>query len=951
MSGPTLLACLLLAAAAGPAQEPTDGGLKAYHAARIYAQPGSESPFVEDAWLLVEAGRVRQILTSAAELPPLTPVEDLGEAVVIPGLVAASTTEGTSPGSGDYALGAHRLALDDFDLHADMEAVLSHGITTFYVSPDRERLVGGRGAVVKAAGGARVLIPAADLCVSLRPEAFNPPHFYRPPIPPTSDNPIEPAVRQPASSRAGALMALRESARDSLAAGADVGFHERALAEFLTSKQPLRFSASTAGEVSGAVALAQEWGVPFVVDGGSEAWRLADRLAAADGAVVFGVPLFLSMPDSLASWEAPERDSLRRLREEGVPVALGVSHGDWRWLLEAAAAAVGYGMNEGDALAAVTHSAAHILGVADRVGALAPGCDADFVVLSSDPLEGGASVQRVFVEGREVWDARARVAATARAGSVVIRAGSLWTGDGPPLHGGAEVLLRDGKVAAVGPRVPRPEGARVVDAGPDAHLAPGFIDALGHLGTDRNERIDDRLTLGWLAGGSAYDAEWLAVARAGVTTMVVSPDSASKNGQRLQAAKTAARGADDAFVKGRELVRFDASGGDRAALADRLRDSLRAGKAYFEKWQKYRADRAKWEAEQGEKSSQERTESEAALRERLAKGAEKKEEKPEAEEEDEQSVEVEEEQVEADPLNGKWEAVLEDPRLPEPITLLANVVHEGTRVTAVLSSPQDPSGQTFEIEGTYNHPNLNFEITVDFGVVTVTSEIDAPDHMNCRLELAGMGSLDFEAVRIETGEGLAKIAPRRRLKKDDGPQPPKRNWGLEGQRALFEGHAVALVEANRADEIRTAVEVFGEYELPLQILGGAEAHLVADLLRDGGIGVVVPPELVQQEEERTVVPAARLEALGVRTAFQSRSRGGARFLPQALALATRFGLSPQQALEGVTSEAAELLGLTGRVGRLAPGWDGDVVILSGPPFDLRTQVVGVFVNGREVPQE
>jgi imidazolonepropionase-like amidohydrolase len=74
-------------------------------------------------------------------------------------------------------------------------------------------------------------------------------------------------------------------------------------------------------------------------------------------------------------------------------------------------------------------------------------------------------------------------------------------------------------------------------------------------------------------------------------------------------------------------------------------------------------------------------------------------------------------------------------------------------------------------------------------------------------------------------------------------------------------------------------------------------------------------------------------------------------LPQALTMAARYGLGSEQALHGLTAGAADLLGISHRVGRLKAGLDGDVVVHSGTPFDLRTRVTHVFVNGQEVPQK
>ncbi|MFQ5750227.1 MAG: amidohydrolase family protein, partial [Planctomycetota bacterium] len=549
-------------------------------------------------------------------------------------------------------------------------------------------------------------------------------------------------------------------------------------------------------------------------------------------------------------------------------------------------------------------------------------------------------------EGRRAWNRSDPEEESA----TVLRAGTVWTGDGPPLTGGAEVLLRQGRIVAVGRSVPHPPGARILDAGPAAHVTPGFIDAQGKLGMDGG-RVDARMVLGRIAEGSAFREDWLAVARSGVTTMVVAPRSIPGEGARLQAVKTAAAGPQNAFIQGHDIVRFDMTGGDHPARAENMRKTLDRGRKYFEKWEKYRKDRAEWEKKEAEKKSGEREESEAALRKRLAGTLEKKKEAAKEEESAEGEEEVEEAPKKADPINGLWHAVISSPMIPEPISVFFRLHHEGTDLHAVAWAEEDPS-QTAEADGTFEDPEFRFEIPTNFGSVSISGEIDAEDHLHCNVNVGGLGSVEFEADRIEIEEEEAgNAAPRKHRKKGEGPQPPPITWALEGLRSLYEGRGVALVAADRADEIRAVVEMFRKYKLPVRILGGGEAWKVADLLRKENVGVVVGPGAVHREKGRDVVPAARLSEQGIATAFQSGAGIGARFLPDSLALAARYGLGEEEALRGITSAAASILGIGDRVGRLAAGLDGDAVVLNGPPFDLRSRVLHVFINGREVPRQ
>ncbi len=920
------------------------GAATAYHAAYIYTATAKDA--LSDAYLVVQAGKVAGVV-EADDLPPLIPVVELGDVSLMPGLVAADSTVTGGSGQGDRSLAAHLKAADAFDPWMDTSKILEHGITTFYLSPDRRRLIGGRGAVVKAGGAHRVLAAAGDLRVNLTTEAWNPPDYFRPPIPPTTENPLLPAQAQAPNARPGALLALRQAHEEALQRG-ERNPNAQGLRDFLRSDAALRLVVDDADQAMVALQLAQSWERQPVLQGLTQADR--DQLAAVlqqhHATLLFAVPLFASMPELDLNWEFPPADMLATLAPLA-PIALQVSHhGRWTWLLEAAAAATGYGLSEEEAIAGITTVPAKVLGVERRVGKLAPGLDADFVVLDGLPLDPAASVQRVFIEGDEVWN-RNQIEAL-HGDAVVVRAGTLWTGDGPPLEGGVEVLLENGKIVAAGHVVPHPAGARLVDAGSQAHITPGFIDARGYLGLQGVRSVSSRIDLGRLADGSFFSDLWRPIAQSGVTSMVLGPRRLSSQGARASIVKTAAL--DHAFLADRYVVFFDARASDHAANRSALENQLKKGKAYFDKWEKYRKERAEWEKEHQTKSATERLQREKELRLRLAQGSAAKVEEEVVEEEEEASTEEEvEEEKPVDPINGLWEGTLEHEMLPEPVTLQARLHHEGKELTGIFSAAEFP-GDELELEGSFENNAVHFEIPTQMGNVNIDGTLDAPDSMSVKIELAGFGSAEFTMARIEVEEeGAAPISKKRR-KKEDGPAEPDKDWNLEGMRALFDGRARAVVAASRKDEIEHVLDAFQQYQLPVQLMYADDAVELSTRLQTQGVGVVVSAAVTQRQQQVDVVPAAKLRAAGIPVAFQSDSTLGARFLPHLLTMATRYGLGAEQALAGLTAEAADMLGVADRIGRVRSGLDGDLVVFSGPPFDLRSHVRFVFVNGREVPQ-
>jgi imidazolonepropionase-like amidohydrolase len=161
------------------------------------------------------------------------------------------------------------------------------------------------------------------------------------------------------------------------------------------------------------------------------------------------------------------------------------------------------------------------------------------------------------------------------------------------------------------------------------------------------------------------------------------------------------------------------------------------------------------------------------------------------------------------------------------------------------------------------------------------------------------------------------------------------------------------VHAHRADDIMTALRIGREFNLRLVIEHCTEGHLVAERLAAAGVPAVVGPVLINRSKVelmgRSLKTAAALADRGVSFAIMTdHPVVPIQYLPISAGLAIRGGLSEEQALGAITSGAARVLGLQDRIGSIAPGKDGDVVVLSGHPFYLSTVVKRVYVNGQAI---
>ena len=163
---------------------------------------------------------------------------------------------------------------------------------------------------------------------------------------------------------------------------------------------PIVFNADRASDIRQVLALAAREKLRVVISGGAEAWRVASELAAAKVAVILD-PLD-NLPASFDKVGAT-LENAARLDRAGVTVAFSFndheSH-NIRRLRQAAGIAVAHGLPWEKGLAALTKNPAQLFGVADRVGSIAPGRNANLVVWSGDPLDVTSVAEHVFIGGK-----------------------------------------------------------------------------------------------------------------------------------------------------------------------------------------------------------------------------------------------------------------------------------------------------------------------------------------------------------------------------------------------------------------------------------------------------------------------------------------------------------------------------------------------------------------------
>jgi imidazolonepropionase-like amidohydrolase len=178
-----------------------------------------------------------------------------------------------------------------------------------------------------------------------------------------------------------------------------------------------------------------------------------------------------------------------------------------------------------------------------------------------------------------------------------------------------------------------------------------------------------------------------------------------------------------------------------------------------------------------------------------------------------------------------------------------------------------------------------------------------------------------------------------------------RDLKLEALAPVVRGELPVLVFANRAREIRNAVEFCDKQRLRMILAGGEEAYKVKDLLRSKSVPVILRPVLSLPLDEddpydRLLSQPAELAAAGVKFAFASFDNSFARRLGQNAANAVAHGLPYEEALKAVTLYPAQIFGLADQIGTLEQGKLANVIVTNGDPLELTTDVKYLFIRGQ-----
>lgn len=242
---------------------------------------------------------------------------------------------------------------------------------------------------------------------------------------------------------------------------------------------------------------------------------------------------------------------------------------------------------------------------------------------------------------------------------------------------------------------------------------------------------------------------------------------------------------------------------------------------------------------------------------------------------------------------------------------------------------------------------------IDHMIVKAPAAMKVAFGENPKVNYSGQGTSPSTRMAIAAmlREELTKAVAYRQ-KKEQNPDM-EMDFRYECWLPVLRGEIPLKAHAHRADDILTAVRIAKEFGVRMTLDHCSEGHLIMEELQEAGFPAIVGPDMASRNKIEVQNMAFKTVGLlaghGILTAVTTdHPVSKIQFLPICAGLAVKAGMPKEEGLRSITINAARICGVHERVGSLAIGKDGDVVIFNGSPMEVFTRALCTIIEGKIV---
>jgi hypothetical protein len=219
----------------------------------------------------------------------------------------------------------------------------------------------------------------------------------------------------------------------------------------------------------------------------------------------------------------------------------------------------------------------------------------------------------------------------------------------------------------------------------------------------------------------------------------------------------------------------------------------------------------------------------------------------------------------------------------------------------------------------------------------------------------GRVAMSAEAMRERRDAALSELeAFFTEAKAYSESKPAIINPRLAAMRHLFDGSEKLFITAENQKDIVSAVNFAKKHNITPVIVGGDEAYLITDFLKENNITVVIKqphalPNSIDDDVNMPYKNGAVLANAGIPVVISIEGYWQQRNLPFMAGTVSAWGLDKEKALQAITLNTAKVLGIDKTAGSLEVGKDATLFISTGDALDMTTiNVETAFIQGRNI---